>query len=157
MDDAESDQAGTPKRTRGFAMTWLNGLCLTDEGPGVGVMPWGADAWALVVPAGSSPQALHAALAEMPSGLQFTDAHGDVDLVLVYDASEAEPPRRTEPGAFLRAMLELDPTRVGEHHGQRWMTEGERAAYEAGKADLVDALRRQVIRRRRPRRRPNLT
>jgi uncharacterized repeat protein (TIGR03917 family) len=117
-------------------------------------MPWGADGWALVVPANSTPQALHAAMDDMPAGLRFTEAHGDVDLVLVYEASDEGPSRRAAPGAFLRAMLELDPVRVGHDNGRRWMTEGERAAYEAGKADLVDALRRQVIRRRRARSRP---
>jgi len=151
MGDIESERAGTPKRTRGFAMTWLSGPCVSDEGPGAGVLPWGAGGWALVVPAGSSAQALHTAMAEMPPGLQFAEAYGDVDLVLVYQASDAGPTRREAPGAFLRAMLELDPVQVGEGNGRRWMTEGERAAYEAGKADLVDALRRQVIRRRRVR------
>jgi len=48
MGDAESDGAGAPRRTRGFAMPWISGPCVTDEGPGVGVMPWGAGAWALV-------------------------------------------------------------------------------------------------------------
>ncbi|WP_018504430.1 hypothetical protein [Parafrankia discariae] len=140
---------GTSRRVRGFAMTWASGSCETDGDPGVGLLPWGADAWALVVPAGSSAQALYAAMADMPSGLRFAESFGDVDTVLVYEASGIRLSRRQLPGSFLRSMLELDPASVGEDNGRRWMTEGERGAYDAGKADMADALRRQVTRRRR--------
>ncbi len=83
-----------------------------------------ADGWALVVRAGSSAQTLHAVMAEMPAGLRFTEAYGDVDLFLAYEAREAGPSRREAPGALLRAMLELDPVQVGDGSGRRWMTEG---------------------------------
>ncbi|WP_239336718.1 hypothetical protein [Frankia sp. CiP3] len=126
-------------------MSWISGSCQTPEQPGVGLLPWGANAWALAVPADSSAQALAAAAAEMPAGLRFTEVHGDVDVMLVYEASGVRLDRRQVPGVFLRAMLELDPALVGEGNGRRWMTEGERAAYAAGKADVADALRRQLI------------
>ena len=129
-------------------MTWVSGGCEPDSETGVGVLPWGADAWALVISAGSPAPALHAAMAEMPAGLQFAKAYGDVDVVLVYESVNRRLSRRQTPGAFLRAMLQIDPTMVGASSGRRWMTEGERAAYEAGKADLADAFRRQVIGRR---------
>ncbi len=148
MDQDQTDRSESAERPREFTMTWTSGPCRADEEPGVGLLPWGVDAWALVVPAGSSAQALHAAMAEMPSGLRFAEAFGDVDVVLVYEASGARLSRRQIPGPFLRAMLELDPVRMGAGNGRRWMTEGEHAAYEAGKADVADALRRQMIRRR---------
>ncbi|SQE00605.1 conserved hypothetical protein [Parafrankia sp. Ea1.12] len=132
-------------------MTWVSGSCQTDEEPGVGLLPWGAEGWALVVPSGSSAAALAEAMAGMPAGLRFVEAFGDVDVVLVYAADGVRLSRREVPGSFLRAMLELDPVEVGEGNGRRWMTAGERGAYDAGKADVADALRRQVIRRRRPR------
>ncbi|TCJ40789.1 hypothetical protein [Parafrankia sp. BMG5.11] len=132
-------------------MTWASGPCQADAEPGVGLLPWGADAWALVVPAGSSASALAEAMAGMPAGLHFVEAYGDADVVLVYAAAGVRLSRRQIPGDFLRSMLELDPATVGDGAGRRWMTEGERDAYAAGKADVADALRRQVIRRRRPR------
>lgn len=129
-------------------MSLMSGGSETVE-PGVGVVPWGSEGWALVLPTGSSTKALYEAMATMPGGLTFARTYGgsgdDLDVVLVYESDGKSPSRRQVPGVFLRAMLEFDPANVGADEGRRWMTDGERQAYEAGKADLVDALRRQVI------------
>lgn len=151
MEHVDRQDEPRARATRGFVMTWASGPCQTGDAPGVGLLPWGADAWALVVPAGSSAQTLHAVMAEMPPGLQFAEAYGDADVVLVYEVEGVRRTRREVPGTLLRGMLQLDPSAPGIDSTRRWATDGERTAYEAGKADAVDAVRRQLIRRRRPR------
>lgn len=114
-----------------------DGVQAEEDAPPVALVPWGAEDWALVVQAGSDSADLYRALAHMPAGLEFVEAHGDVDVILVYRApNEAVPSRRGCAGAALRAVL----TRAGED-GARWMTAGERDAYRTGKADALDAIR----------------
>lgn len=151
VEHVDSQDEPRAHATRGFAMTWASGSCQTGDAPGIGLLPWGSDAWALVVPAGSSAQTLYAVMAEMPAGLRFAEAYGDTDVVLVYEADGVRLSRREVPGTLLRGMLQLDPSAPGVDSTRRWATEEERTAYAAGKADTADAFRRQVIRRRRPR------
>nr|MDT0663754.1 hypothetical protein [Micromonospora sp. DSM 115978] len=108
------------------------------------LLPWGEDAWALVVPAGSTSKALYEVMATMPGGLRFAESYGDVDVVLVYEAGDRRLSRREVPGEFLRAMLELDPVAVGTTDGRGWTTDSERNAYELGKADFAKAIRRKI-------------
>jgi uncharacterized repeat protein (TIGR03917 family) len=110
----------------------------------VALLPWGTDAWALTVPPGTDTKALFQAVARMPGGLRFVEAFGEVEVILVYRANEPEGTRRGEVGSVVRAVLDVDPT-VGPVGGRRWMTEGERQAYLAGKADLADAMLREVV------------
>ena len=124
-------------------VTWASGGCETDD-PGVSLLPWGDDAWALVVPAGSTSKALYEVIAAMPAGLRFAESYGDVDVVLVYEAGDRRLSRREVPGEFLRAMLELDPVTVGAANGSRWTTDTEHQAYETGKSDFAKAMRRQI-------------
>jgi uncharacterized repeat protein (TIGR03917 family) len=123
-----------------------------EQVPAVALMPWGTDEWALVVQAGSDSADLYRALARMPAGLKFSEAHGDVDVILVYRVPDHGPTRRGCAGAALRAAL-TGTTGAG-NDGARWMTDGEREAYRAGKADALDSLHWKVADAVGPTRRP---
>ncbi|WP_018639799.1 hypothetical protein [Parafrankia elaeagni] len=146
MADEVREGRDSVRRTPGFAVRWAHGPAENDGEPGVGLVPWGGDAWALIVPAASSSAALADAMVGMPDGLRFVEAYGDVDVILVYAAAGVRMSRRDVPRSLLREVLGGDPAAVGDGDG-RWMT-GENGADEAKRAELVDALRRHTIRRR---------
>ncbi|CUU54125.1 hypothetical protein Ga0074812_102128 [Parafrankia irregularis] len=148
MADEVRESRDSVRRTPGFAMRWTHGSADVAGDPGVGLLPWGDDAWALVIPAGSSASALADAMVGMPDGLRFVEAFGDVDVVLVNAAAGVRVSRRDAPRSLLRQMLGGDPAAAGNSDG-RWLTSGENGADETGPSELlVDVLRRHAIRRR---------
>ncbi len=106
-------------------------------GPVVALVPWGPGEWAVAVQPGSSAADLYRALEEMPAEAEFSDAFGDVDVLLVYRLPPDPPSRRelvTLRGSALEAP-EPDPKRA------RWMTRGERLAFRAGYREALDTVR----------------
>ncbi len=110
--------------------------------PPVALVPWGEGSSAVILQPDAEVADLAAVLAGMPGQLVFTEAFGDVDVVLVFDS--AAGPSRREAGAEVRAVLAAgqDPDAQDE---QRWMTAGERKAYRAGWDEAFAAVRRIVL------------
>lgn len=118
--------------------------------PGVGVTPWAGDDWALVVATGSDLVELYDEIARLPAGLELADAFGDVDLVLVYrPASDTAPGRHlldalADQAASHRGTLVGPIVPGGLSAGDRYETSAERAAFAAGQADALGAMRRAL-------------
>lgn len=123
-----------------------------DQGrpPAVALLPWGAAEWAVIIQPGSDSADLLRAVARMPAGLTFAESFEDVDMVLVYRASadyspssgdDVEPSRRGLAGTALRTTLDLHPCRPDS----RWMTNGERAAFQAGQVEALELVRRAIL------------
>lgn len=117
------------------------------------VVPWGDSAWAVVVQPGSDSKDLYDAMAQVPAGLRFVTAFGDVDVALVYDIDEARESRRDMARAMLRAAIAkaagvdhagLTGEEAGPRPVLRFATDGERAAYYAGRADGYAACHRAL-------------
>lgn len=105
--------------------------------PAVAMVPWGAGEWALAVQPGSSAADLYRALGEMPAGVEFGAAFGDVDMVLVYRLPAGLPARRrllTLHGSVLD-VPDAKPDR------SRWMTSGELEAFRAGYDEALTTVR----------------
>lgn len=72
----------------------------------VALTPWGPDEWAVVVRPGSDSLHLYQAVAELPAGLEFVEAFGDVEITLIYrtraltllDTGTTEPDEVTAGG-----------------------------------------------------------
>lgn len=60
--------------------------------PTVALVPWDVDEWAIVIQAGSDSADLAGVIAKMPAGLEFSESHGDVDVILVYRAPQTPCP-----------------------------------------------------------------
>jgi uncharacterized repeat protein (TIGR03917 family) len=117
---------------------------------GVVATPWEGQDWALVVGSGSDLVALYDQIARLPAGLEFAEAFGDVDLVLVYRPADQAVTRKDVLGLLVEqatgngGML-VGPVGAGGMSGSgRWMTEAERAAFAAGQADALSAVRRAL-------------
>jgi uncharacterized repeat protein (TIGR03917 family) len=118
---------------------------------GVVATPWDGDDWALVVGSGSDLAELYEQAARLPAGLAFVEAFGDVDLVLVYRPAEAGPARHLLGSLVDRAMGH-GSTLVGPvgpdglSAGDGFESQAERAAFRAGQADALGAMRRALTR-----------
>ncbi|OHV40827.1 MULTISPECIES: hypothetical protein [Pseudofrankia] len=125
--------------------------------PGVVATPWAGDDWALVVGTGSDLAELCAQIAKLPAGLEFVEAFGDVDLVLVYRPAQQAPTRRELLGALVDQVVEHGGMLVGPvgpgglSAGERFMTSAERVAFAAGQADALGAMRRALTGMGKPR------
>lgn len=110
--------------------------------PRVALGRWDAGGWALVVQPGSDSNELRDAVANVPAGLEFAEAYGDVEVVLVFRAPDVLPSRRGCLGVGLRSAI---GGRDDDDAARQWMTDGERHAYQAGRADGLDAVARAVL------------
>jgi uncharacterized repeat protein (TIGR03917 family) len=95
------------------------------------------ETWTVFVSPGTDAVDLMFAAAQVPARCTFSEAYGDVEIMLVY--------RPAAGGRSLNTIL--DTARVGlgtdgQPAGARFMTVGEIAAYRAGRAEAFDALRR---------------
>ncbi len=102
------------------------------------MLPWGEGEWALVVQPGSDSADLFRAMADLPSGLEFTTAYGDVDLVMVYRMRRPEVLSRRDLLTLQGSVLPM-PDAVPDR--ARWMTSGEQEAYKAGYAEALTTVR----------------
>jgi uncharacterized repeat protein (TIGR03917 family) len=115
-----------------------------------GSTPWAGDDWALVVATGSDLVDLYDEIAKLPADLEFPDAFRDVDLVLVY--------RPVDGSASRERLFDVLANQAARHHGMlvgpvgpgglsagdRFATSAERAAFLAGQADALGAMRRAL-------------
>ncbi len=108
----------------------------------VTMVPWGPGEWALSVRPGSTAADLYRALAEMPAGVEFIAAFGDVDTVLVYRLP-GEAPSRRELVTLRGSVLDVPDA---EPNRSRWMTTGERQAFRAGHREALDTVRLYISR-----------
>ncbi|WP_163549781.1 hypothetical protein [Candidatus Frankia nodulisporulans] len=106
------------------------------------MVPWGPGEWALSVRPGSTAGDLYRALGEMPAGVEFLAAFGDVDTVLVYRLP-GEVPSRRELVTLRGSALDVPDA---EPNRSRWMTTGERQAFRAGYCEALDTVRLYVSR-----------
>jgi uncharacterized repeat protein (TIGR03917 family) len=113
---------------------------------------WSGDDWALVVGTGSDLAELCEEAAKLPAGLQFSEAFGDVDLVLVYRPVDAERARQELLDVLVGRVVENGGMLVGPVGGDglsecgRFATPAERAAFAAGQADALATMRRALTR-----------
>ncbi|OHV41504.1 MULTISPECIES: hypothetical protein [Pseudofrankia] len=121
-----------------------------DAEGGVSARPWAGDDWALVVGSGSDLAELYEQIARLPTGLAFVEAFGDVDLVLVYRPAGEPRSRRELLDAIAGRVVSNGGMLVGSDSsdaclgGERFMTSSERAAFAAGQADALSAMRRAL-------------
>ncbi|MDT3445816.1 hypothetical protein [Pseudofrankia sp. BMG5.37] len=121
-----------------------------DAEGGVSARPWTEDDWALVVGSGSDLAELYEQIARLPTGLAFVEAFGDVDLVLVYRPAGEPRSRRELLDAIAGRVVSNGGMLVGSDSpdvrsgGERFMTPAERAAFAAGQADALSAMRRAL-------------
>ncbi len=112
--------------------------------------PWAGEDWALVVGSGSDLAELYDQIVRLPAGLEFVEAFGDVDLVLVYRPGNATPSRGDLLNSLVEQVVEHGGMLVGPvspdglSAGERYTTASERAAFAAGQADALRALRRAL-------------
>jgi uncharacterized repeat protein (TIGR03917 family) len=118
----------------------------TDDLPGaelppaaVALVPWRVDEWAIVVQPGSSTADIFRAVARMPRGLTFSEAHGDVEVILVFGIPDG-PSSRRELAAAAGTALDLGPA----EDGPGWMTTGEGEAYRKGRSEAFAQARRTL-------------
>ncbi|MCM3883901.1 hypothetical protein [Frankia sp. R82] len=142
----------SPDQSRSAAPVTANGAPGNPGHPAaVALLPWGAAEWAVIVQPGSDSADILRAVARMPAGLTFAESFGDVDIVLVYrappelagdiDNDDPGPSRRGCANAALRVVLDLHPCRPDS----RWMTGGERAAFQAGQVEALESVRRAIL------------
>jgi uncharacterized repeat protein (TIGR03917 family) len=116
---------------------------------GVAVTPWSGDDWALVVGSGSDLAELYEQAARLPGRLAFVEAFGDVDLVLVYRPVDATTSRH-DLSALVERVVDQGGTLVGPagpgglSTEDRYESAAERAAFRAGQADALGAMRRAL-------------
>ncbi|KJE21512.1 hypothetical protein FF36_04200 [Frankia torreyi] len=75
---------------------------------------------------------------DLPSGLEFTTAYGDVDLVMVYRMRRPEALFRRDLLMLQGSVLPMPNAVPGR---ARWMTSGEQEAYRAGYAEALTTVR----------------
>ncbi len=142
----------SPDQSRSATPVTANGAPGSPGHPAaVALLPWGAAEWAVIVQPGSDSADILRAVARMPAGLTFAESFGDVDIVLVYrappelagdiDNDDPGPSRRGCANAALRMVLDLHPCRPDS----RWMTGGERAAFQAGQVEALESVRRAIL------------
>ncbi|WP_307875302.1 hypothetical protein [Frankia nepalensis] len=99
---------------------------------------------------GSDLAELVAEVSRLPAGLEFVEAFGDVDLVLVYRPAEGKRSREDLIDSLVDRVVEHGGMLVGPvgpgglSAGERFTTSGERVAFAAGQADALSAMRRAL-------------
>jgi uncharacterized repeat protein (TIGR03917 family) len=129
--------------------------------PGFGDGDGDGDGRTVELRASSPTEILYAALGQLPAGLRFTEAFGDVDLVLRFEPTSPSMFRRVPGSAAIQAPapaatddpaqredaaerdggLERGDAADGPPNVPRFATPGERVAYRAGRVDGYAAAR----------------
>lgn len=90
----------------------------------------GRGEWSLMIPAGTLPSELVLLASALPDDVRFTEANGDVDVVLIFGGAE-----QVAGGA---------PSGAAERRRRLFRSETEQRAYRLGRADTIVAIHRAL-------------
>jgi len=127
------------------------GIGQSAKARGVVATRWEGRDWALVIGSGSDLTELYEQIAQLPAGLRFAEAFGDVDLVLVYRPADPDLSRAGLLDLLAEEAVERGGTLIGRlgsgglSAGALFTTPDERVAFRAGQADALAAIRRALI------------